>query len=420
METQEYIDEMIEFQEKVLEFIDGEEDGLSFDELSNYMDTFEIQEILKGFIEFLHFLVKLTNNHHRTPEFFPRIQQIIAHFKDPIKENLTNSEIFNIFQSNKPILLFLIKEGILIPDQNIADQISNEFFRAAKYLHYFYPEFKDFINDKKVKEEVENIINNENLEKFETSRQKGENDDILSTIIQNDSIDDFITYINSSSIPFSTTIEPTIYESNSFLFNKSPCLIEYASFYGSIQIFKYLYINKAEMTPSIWLYAIHGRNPELIHLLEEKKIYTSCFKITKDLTISDYYIEAIKCHHNELADYIQNNLIQYEQINEDDVRFNSLKHYNYSFFPEDLNNDTSFFYLCQFGYPQLVRIILKTGNININARIILIFKIFNTISINFLNTVSFNFFVNFVSKSIFFSIAFQLLKLFYQVQNQIF
>lgn len=142
------------------------------------------------------------------------------------------------------------------------------------------------------------------------------------------------------------------------------------------------------MTPSIWLYAIHGRNPELIHLLEEKKIYTSCFKITKDLTISDYYIEAIKCHHNELADYIQNNLIQYEQINEDDVRFNSLKHYNYSFFPEDLNNDTSFFYLCQFGYPQLVRIILKTGNININARIILIFKIFNTISINFfLNTV---------------------------------
>ena len=49
-------------------------------------------------------------------------------------------------------------------------------------------------------------------------------------------------------------------------------LVEYAAFFGSIQIFKYLLVNQVKLIPSLWIYAIHSRNPEIIHLLEENNI----------------------------------------------------------------------------------------------------------------------------------------------------
>ena len=62
---------------------------------------------------------------------------------------------------------------------------------------------------------------------------------------------------------------------NSFLINKTPTLIEYSAFFGSIQIFRYLYQNRVEVFSTIWLYAIHGKNPEIIHFLEENNILPS-------------------------------------------------------------------------------------------------------------------------------------------------
>ena len=50
---------------------------------------------------------------------------------------------------------------------------------------------------------------------------------------------------------------------------KKITLIEYAAFFGSIQIFNYLKLNKISLTPSLWKYAIHGNNAEIIQILEE-------------------------------------------------------------------------------------------------------------------------------------------------------
>ena len=80
-------------------------------------------------------------------------------------------------------------------------------------------------------------------------------------------------------------IEQSIYETNSFLLKNSIenpekqmykylnhkrlkikneiSLIEYAAFYGSIQIFQYLRMNNASLNKSLWLYAIHGQNAEI-------------------------------------------------------------------------------------------------------------------------------------------------------------
>lgn len=69
---------------------------------------------------------------------------------------------------------------------------------------------------------------------------------------------------------------------------------DYTSFFGSIQIDK-----NVELTSSLWLYGIHSDNSEIISLLEEKCPKPKLFK--------DCLIEAVKCHHNNMANYLQNN-----------------------------------------------------------------------------------------------------------------
>ena len=51
-----------------------------------------------------------------------------------------------------------------------------------------------------------------------------------------------------------------------------------------------------------WLYAIHPNNPEMIELLEEYEICPD------NESYLDCVVDAIKCHHNEIADLIKDNL----------------------------------------------------------------------------------------------------------------
>lgn len=79
-------------------------------------------------------------------------------------------------------------------------------------------------------------------------------------------------------------------------------------------------LNGIELFPKLWFFTIHGRNPELIHLLERnnvrpdfiEQIYVEQKIIEKDYFEQnmDYiYNKAIICHHNEIVDYIENNLM---------------------------------------------------------------------------------------------------------------
>ena len=62
-------------------------------------------------------------------------------------------------------------------------------------------------------------------------------------------------------------------------------------------------MNKVDLSPKLWLFVIHGNNPDIIHLLEEDNIkpendsYDNCF------------IESVKCHHNSIAKYVKDNFL---------------------------------------------------------------------------------------------------------------
>lgn len=167
-------------------------------------------------------------------------------------------------------------------------------------------------------------------------------------------------------------IKPSIFETNSFLLKREPTLIEYSVFYGSIEIFNFLRMSKAEMKSSLWLYSIHGRNPEIFRHLEENKIevddriYEMCLK------------ESIKCHHNDFALYYKNNFYKEVDISsnylQNDINY-AFRFYNFEFIPNDLKEKFCFFYSVQYDYYKLVEYFKDIEGLNINETVILkIFK----------------------------------------------
>lgn len=308
--------------QNVLDFIDGEdENGNIYQNLIKMFEDHQISSEKYDFQLFLQMLSTIIGYHYRGPNFFEKIEKILFFFKDAIQRLISLSEIFDIFKSCERIILFLIEEEIInVNNSNIPEM--------TKYLQSKY--FS--------KNEDENI---------KEKRKKGENDSLLCEQIRNDSLDEFISNASKNNIDLNSIIESSIFETNPSLKEKTS-LIEYASFYGSVKIFKYLQLNKVELSSKLWFYVIHGRCYEIIHILEdnlENIDYEKCFS------------EAVKCHHNEIADYFMNELDS--QSNDDTgimyYNFSYINHFNIIEQSDELFND-----LCYYNYFNIVKILVET------------------------------------------------------------
>ena len=233
------------------------------------------------------------------------------------------------------------------------------------YPQIFAPEILPFIDNKfiEIYKKFNRLTRNnnwiENIKKrlpedFELNRQNGENENIICQMIREDSVKEFITYINRTNFSLNNKIKPSIYETHSFLINKKLSLIEYAAFFGSIQIFRYLFMNRVKQTSSLWNYVIHSNNPELIHFIEEKKVPLSN-------SYKELFIESIKCHHNDVANYFLNNFLEDKLLAEKDNQLIAkyLKYFNFSFIQNNYVNEETFYYLCRYDYYILVGILLN-------------------------------------------------------------
>ena len=358
---------MKDIEEKFQDFLEKQnnlDENLNL--FNSYLKDNKISENKYEIKSFLYLIVAISNHYHRSQYFFSKIEFILKIFQKSIQFFFTNSEIFNIFSTNKRLLLILFNFKILKPDNVIYSILkNNKKYVNKQYLEYFYIEFEPFI---KADSNQENTIQEHSIDEFKQKREKGENDHFICELIRNDLVIDFITYTNKTNISLSSTIQQSIYETNLFLLNKNPSLIEYSAFFGSIQIFRYLFQQKVELTTSIWPYAIHGKNGEIIHFIEYQKIST--------LNNSYQYliIEAIKCHHNELIDYFRNNFCENEKIYDFFLYRKSLKYYNFAFLTDDIISllMPGFeynipYYLCKYDYYLIVEFLLKnTKTLNIN------------------------------------------------------
>lgn len=220
---------MKNIEDELLNFLDhGDHLEENFE---NFIKVLTKQNILKDKHDLkiiLYLIVNIANNHHRYENFYSKIDQILIKIKDQIKRYYSNNEIFNIFKKNKRILLFLIEEQILKFDQKIYQKIMNNKYKQKKYPEYFSPEIKTFVEkeiksnknqkycDSNLYDQIQ-VILKEDYSKFNEKRKNGENDDYLSKIIQNDSIEEFIIYVNKKDYPLSSCIDISIYDTNEFL-----------------------------------------------------------------------------------------------------------------------------------------------------------------------------------------------------------
>ena len=119
MDYNEYLNKKIELCNIFLQFIDKRcDDDYDYQNLMDILEKQEIVENREEMLLFLHLLVRITDNHHRLPDFYLKIEKILQNFLQNIKSTFLNSELFNIFKSNKILVLFLIQNNIIVIDEN--------------------------------------------------------------------------------------------------------------------------------------------------------------------------------------------------------------------------------------------------------------------------------------------------------------
>ena len=313
---------------------------------------------------------KISDNHQRVFNFIEKIERILKLLKADINKYFTNLEKFELFEGNKRILLFLIEEKIITIDETIFSRLASEENKAMKYIEYFGPEIKEILTEEFVttyfnkheelkKEEIVKRIPEEIGEEFYAKRKIGENDNKLCELIRQKKATDFIVYVNLNNIRLQCYVEESIFETNSFLITdendksiKKVKLIEYAAFFESNESINYMKMNKVELIPSLWLYTVHSSNAELIKDLEDNHV------LPPDNDYEQVLKESIKCHHKDVVNYIIDNLINEEELNnniENDYYGNlyeyCFKYYNFCFLPDVVKTTNLFFF---FIYVNMV------------------------------------------------------------------
>ena len=112
MKIQEYVDLMKELQNLLLVYVESDADNeVHFHNLVNYINIQKEQWNKEDYEHFLHLISSVINNHHRDSNLFMKIEKILIAYSEQIKKTFTNQDIYELFQKNKKMLLFLIENN---------------------------------------------------------------------------------------------------------------------------------------------------------------------------------------------------------------------------------------------------------------------------------------------------------------------
>ena len=210
--VEEIRDRMKKIQSALLEFLENESDAEEnyefFFEVVNEYHLTEDKCKIKSILQLIN---EIGNNHQRVSNFIFKIERILINFKKDIHNFFSNSEIFELFQYNKRILLFLIEEKIMTIDEYIVSRITSYKFSDKNYCEYFGPEIKPFLTKEfiqKYQSNNSNLRNEEFIEKiqkdfpedFYDKRKEGENDNYLCELIRRNRVKEFGVYVNRNNL----------------------------------------------------------------------------------------------------------------------------------------------------------------------------------------------------------------------------
>ena len=310
--------QMIELQSSILSVVDHKE---SIESLLYLLQKHQIFNDNFKFHDFLILLNKISSTKYLSNEK-KVINEIILRIKDEIVETFSKNEIFLFFKDNVAVLLCLY-ENKIIDFEQFSDYPSYELY------HFFWPEYIENEGSERVDYLIGDIIKpyRSDSNQFCIDRLEYHSDATIAKLIRSDDIESFQNFIARTNLPLNSKIKDSIYEINSDIRNMCNSLIEYAAFFGSIKIFKFLFYQLDEMPKNVLLAASFGNNLDIIHLIEKKEI------VPNQLTLYGSIIS----HRNELFDYLVSNYqidLDFQLV--DDV----LMSHNYYVFNELLNRNS--------------------------------------------------------------------------------
>lgn len=248
---------------------------------------------------------------------FEILLDVLIHFSpELIKTKNTELDLIDIFNLMIWTVYYLYSKKVI----SIESIIKTAEYRNLYYV-YFYPEIDQYDHnyseklkftilsdcyiDKDLQKFFKTIL--QDPEKHKQNRDISYHPSTLHKIIREDDIDSFQSIISRNNYSFNYRFEYSFYE-RIYSTNKNFSLIQVAAIYGSIQIFKYLWMqDDIQIDDFVLFCAISGRNYDIIHICEEK--IDSPWKI----------VYSINSHQNELTDYfIEKSDELNKDINDDD------------------------------------------------------------------------------------------------------
>ena len=214
MEIELNIQQKKEFYSSLIEFLNTTETN----EIKQLIDIIEKLDFFKNkeeMISTLYLLSKIADNHNRFPYFIDKLGKIIQYLIQQMQTQISDFDIYQIFKNNKRFLLLLFDQGFIQPDEKIiSDIMIINYENNFPYSHYLYSGIKSFI-DKYTLKTIENKIKTiykEEITDFVEKCRIGENDSYICSLIRQDSVKEFISYINRKNISLVSEIQPSIFE----------------------------------------------------------------------------------------------------------------------------------------------------------------------------------------------------------------
>ena len=158
MEIEIILNKKKELHSHILNFIENEDndEDCNLKSLTNYINESNICKNEQDLKDLLYIILNISNNHRRIPDFFDKIIQILRTFLRDIQSFFSDCAIYDIFKSNKLLILLLFENKIIIPSPKLINIIiSEKELNQLVYSLYFF--IKPYI-DKNAQEQIETEI----------------------------------------------------------------------------------------------------------------------------------------------------------------------------------------------------------------------------------------------------------------------
>ena len=153
MEIEAFIKKGKEFYTPLLNFFESE--SIYEDEIQELTKIFDDQDIFNNPIEMyglLELLFNIGNNHHQTTDFFKKLGLIFHYLIKDKQLPISSAEIFDLYKTNKRLLLFLFEQKVLQPEKSIYNTLMQErAINGYKLYYYLFVEIKKFFGKRKSK-----------------------------------------------------------------------------------------------------------------------------------------------------------------------------------------------------------------------------------------------------------------------------